>query len=52
VGFCDIRLASSLDTGEPKEHIDQLTKLTERYCVVIQTLAQLPRLPLTVVNHD
>jgi uncharacterized OsmC-like protein len=52
VGFRDIRLTFTLDTDEPKERIDQLTKLTERYCVVFQTLATPPRLSLTVLNHD
>jgi uncharacterized OsmC-like protein len=51
VGFRDIRLTFTLDTDEPKERIDQLIKLTERYCVVFQTLAKPPRLSLTV-NHD
>jgi uncharacterized OsmC-like protein len=52
VGFRDIRLTFTLDTDEPQERIDQLTKLTARYCVVFQTLAKPPRLSLTVVNHD
>ena len=33
VGFRDIRLTFELKTGEPQERIDQLIKLTERYCV-------------------
>ena len=40
VGFRAIRLAFRLDTDEPQERIDTLVKLTERYCVVFQTLAQ------------
>ena len=48
VGFGTIRLRFDLDTAEPQERIDQLTKLTERYCVVFQTLAKPPELALTV----
>jgi uncharacterized OsmC-like protein len=48
VGFTDIRLYFDLDTDEPQERIDALTRLTERYCVVFQTLAKPPRLTLTV----
>lgn len=52
VGFREIRLTFSLDTDEPRERIDQLVKLTERYCVVFQTLAKPPRLALSVQSHD
>ena len=38
VGFRAIRLAFDLATDEPQERIDTLLKLTERYCVVLQTL--------------
>jgi uncharacterized OsmC-like protein len=44
VGFCDIRIAFDLDTDEPQERIDQLLKLTERFCVVLQTLKTPPRI--------
>ena len=50
VGFTDIRLVFDLDTDEPQERIDALTKLTERYCVVFQTLAKPPKLVLTVTG--
>src|SRR5882762_9049915 len=40
VGFRAIRLNFSLDTDEPQERIDALLKLTERYCVVFQTINQ------------
>ncbi|MCV0397702.1 MAG: OsmC family protein [Rhizobiaceae bacterium] len=42
VGFSAIRLTFDLDTDEPRERIDTLLKLTERYCVVFQTLATKP----------
>src|SRR6187399_1483456 len=38
VGFREIRLAFDLDSEAPQEKIDTLIKLTERYCVVFQTL--------------
>lgn len=44
VGFRAIRLTLKLDTGEPQERIDSLVKLTERYCVVFQTLNTRPEL--------
>jgi uncharacterized OsmC-like protein len=40
VGFKSIRLTFRLNTPEPKDKIDTLLKLTERYCVVYQTLAR------------
>lgn len=47
VGFRSIRLKLNLDTGEPQERIDSLLKLTERYCVVFQTLNTKPELTVT-----
>lgn len=47
VGFRAIRLAFKLDTDEPQERIDALIKLTERYCVVFQTLSVRPELSVT-----
>jgi len=51
VGFREIRLTFDLETNEPQERIAQLTKLTERYCVVFQTLAKPPQLTLAVKSH-
>ncbi|TAN57752.1 MAG: OsmC family peroxiredoxin [Rhodospirillales bacterium] len=51
VGFSDIRLTFHLKTREPQERIDQLIKLTERYCVVFQTLSKPPRLSLAVAGY-
>ena len=48
VGFREIRLRFDLDTDEGAERIAQLTKLTERYCVVYQTLRQSPPMALDV----
>lgn len=44
VGFKKIRLKFDLDTKEQKEKIDKLIELTERYCVVYQTLKNSPEL--------
>ncbi len=38
VGFKSIRLYFDLDTDATAEHIETIAKLTERYCVVYQTL--------------
>ena len=48
VGFREIRLAFDLDTEASQEQIDTLIKLTERYCVIFQTLAKPPKLGLTI----
>jgi uncharacterized OsmC-like protein len=42
VGFRDIRLSFTLDTDEPEEKRQNLLRLTERYCVVLQTLRNSP----------
>ncbi|HTV87870.1 MAG TPA: OsmC family protein [Stellaceae bacterium] len=42
VGFRDIRLSFALETDEPRDRIDTLLRLTERYCVVLQTLRRPP----------
>src|ERR671928_505550 len=42
VGFKAIRLAFEVDTDAPQDKLDQLLKLTERYCVVYQTLKSGP----------
>lgn len=40
VGFRDVRVSVELDTQEPQERIDTLLKLTDRYCVVGQTISR------------
>jgi uncharacterized OsmC-like protein len=42
VGFREIRLRFDLDTGAPAEQKQKLIELTERYCVVLQTLRRSP----------
>ena len=39
VGFRAIRLSFELDTAADEQQLETLRKLTERYCVVYQTLA-------------
>ncbi|MGB5062882.1 MAG: OsmC family protein [Candidatus Competibacter sp.] len=46
VGFQNIRLQVTLDTDASQEQIDTLLRLTERYCVVYQTLARPPALTI------
>lgn len=47
VGFSAIRLQVDLDTDAGAEQVASLLALTERYCVVYQTLAQRPVLSVT-----
>ena len=42
VGFRQIRLRFDVTTDAPQDKLDQLLKLTERYCVVYQTIAKGP----------
>jgi uncharacterized OsmC-like protein len=42
VGFAQIRLSFDVDTDASQEKLDQLLKLTERYCVVYQTIKSGP----------
>jgi uncharacterized OsmC-like protein len=44
VGFREIRLDFDVDTDAPQEKLDTLLKLTERYCVVFQTINAKPQL--------
>ena len=42
VGFREIRLKLDLDSNAPAEQLKKLTELTERYCVVMQTIRNAP----------
>jgi uncharacterized OsmC-like protein len=44
VGFKAIRLSFDVETDAPQDKLDTLLKLTERYCVVFQTLNVKPEL--------
>jgi|SRR5215469_10993802 len=50
VGFCEIRLAFTLDTDEPEDRRESLLRLTERYCVVLQTLRTPPKVETKFVE--
>ena len=50
VGFSAIRLSFELDTDAGQDQLATLLKLTERYCVVYQTLASAPALSATVAT--
>ena len=50
VGFRAIRLIFELDTDAPQEKVDKLVQLTERYCIVLQTLSHPPQLSATITR--
>ena len=50
VGFRDVRLSFELDTDAGEEELATLLKLTERYCVVLQTLARPPGLSAAIAG--
>jgi uncharacterized OsmC-like protein len=47
VGFREIRLAFELDTDASEEQKKKLVELTERYCVVLQTIRNAPRIAVS-----
>lgn len=48
VGFRDIRLSFDIESDAPQDKIDALFKLTERYCVVLQTLKKPPAIATSI----
>ena len=50
VGFKSIRLIFALDTDATSDQLDTLIKLTERYCVVYQTLKTPPTIEVSRVS--
>src|SRR4051812_11202217 len=50
VGFKSIRLSFELDADASEQQLDTLLRLTERYCVVFQTLAKPPELSATLAQ--
>lgn len=52
VGFQDIRLKISLDTDASDDEVSKLLRLTERYCVVYQTLVSAPAIDVSVVRRS
>jgi uncharacterized OsmC-like protein len=49
VGFTDIRLRFELDTDASADQLATLQKLTERYCVVYQTLRSAPQIEVRMI---
>ena len=47
VGFRSVRLHFSLDTDATEEQVATLLKLTERYCVVLQTIRGEPEIEVS-----
>ncbi len=43
VGFTEIRLRFDVDTDAPQGKLDQLLAITERCCVIFQTIQNSPR---------
>src|SRR5690242_14380742 len=50
VGFRQIRLRFDVATDAPQDKLDQLLKLTERYCVVYQTIRSGPPVEVTLAR--
>jgi uncharacterized OsmC-like protein len=52
VGFTSIRLSFDLDTAASAGDLDTLLRLTERYCVVYQTLAHAAELSASLASRE
>ena len=52
VGFTAIRTSFDLESTASDEQIETLCRLTERYCVVFQTLASTPRLSMSIERKE
>ena len=48
VGFREIRLRFDVETDAPQDKLDLLLKLTERYCVVYQTIKSGPKVAVSM----
>lgn len=48
VGFTAIRIRFDIESSAPPEQLDRLVELTERYCVVYQTLLTSPQVSVTL----
>jgi uncharacterized OsmC-like protein len=52
VGFQNIRVKVTMDTDASEEQVDTLLRLTERYCVVYQTLSRSPTMSIERASSD
>jgi uncharacterized OsmC-like protein len=50
VGFESIKISFEIATDAPDDKVKKLVELTERYCVVLQTLAKPPKLEVNIVG--
>ena len=48
MGFAEIRLRFDVETDAPQDKLDLLLKLTERYCVVYQTIKNGPKVAVSM----
>ena len=48
VGFKEIRLGFDIKTDAPQAKLDQLLELTDRYCVIFQTIQSQPKTSVTL----
>ena len=48
VGFKEIRLSFDIESDAPQARLDQLLELTDRYCVIFQTIQQSPKTSVTL----
>src|SRR3954462_10901378 len=51
VGFTAIRLSIDVDADIAKADLDRLIALTERYCVIYQTLSSMPAMSVTALSR-
>ena len=52
VGFVEIRLRFVLDTDAEQEKVDKQVQLTERYCVVLQTISKAPNISVSSLRKE
>ena len=50
VGFREIRLKFDLQSDAPEEQLQKLLELTERYCVVLQTIRNGPAVKVALID--
>jgi uncharacterized OsmC-like protein len=52
VGFKEIRLAFDVEADATKEQLDQLAELTDKYCVIFQTIQNSPKTSVKMRQHN
>ncbi len=52
VGFVEIRMAFILDTDAEQTKVEKLVQLTERYCVVLQTISKGPKISVSAQKEE